>query len=71
MTSDPFDRLIARLSAVNERIRQLEDVDTPTAMAKGYSASGATLAEVTADLAAAEKHRDRLQAQLDRWHDHN
>ncbi|MCH4170945.1 MAG: hypothetical protein LKF36_06950 [Lactobacillus sp.] len=64
MDDAKFDRLIAQLGQLNEQLRQLEDVDYITASYKGFSASGATLVEVQADIATTQRKIALLQAQL-------
>ncbi|GAF41595.1 hypothetical protein FC83_GL002599 [Agrilactobacillus composti DSM 18527 = JCM 14202] len=64
MDDAKFDRLIVRLGQLNEQLRQLEDVDYITASYKGFSASGATLADVQADIATTQQKIMLIQEQL-------
>lgn len=58
--------LIGAYSATIDSLsfRQLTETDYATAMYKGYSASGLTLAEVQAEIAATESQISRLEERL-------
>ena len=59
-----YEQTVKQLGKLNERLRQLTETDYATAMYKGYSASGLTLAEVQAEIAATESQISRLEERL-------
>ncbi|QEU47707.1 hypothetical protein FMM01_10575 [Schleiferilactobacillus harbinensis] len=62
---DQFDTLIEQLGQLNERARQLEDVDYITASYKGFSNEGLTLDEVKDQITEVRHQIATLERQLD------
>ncbi|WP_353886837.1 hypothetical protein [uncultured Secundilactobacillus sp.] len=62
---DRLEEMIEELGALNERLRQLEDVDYMTAYYKGYSTSGETLEEVKEQMQAIRNRIERLERQIE------
>ncbi|MCT2909397.1 hypothetical protein EFT87_12120 [Schleiferilactobacillus harbinensis] len=62
---DQFDTLIEQWGQLNERARQLEDVDYITASYKGFSNEGLTLDEVKDQITEVHHQIATLERQLD------
>lgn len=62
---DQFDTLIEQLGQLNERARQLKDVDYITASYKGFSNEGLTLDEVKEQITEVHHQIATLERQLD------
>ena len=60
-----YDQRLTQLGQLRDRLQRLEGTDYMTAYYKGYSNSGATLAEIQDELAILQTQINALTDQLD------
>ncbi|MFC6171201.1 hypothetical protein [Loigolactobacillus jiayinensis] len=65
MTDREYEQLIDQLGNLREHARQLAENDYVTALYKGYSASGQTLAEINEEISATETAIQQLERQIE------
>ena len=66
-----LEELIDELGALNDRLRQLEDVDYMTAYYKGYSSSGQTVDEINEAMRDLEMRVSDYEAQIEALSEQN
>lgn len=65
MNDREYEDLILQLGNLREQARQLAETDYVTALYKGYSASGQTLAEINEEISTTDEEIRLLERQID------